>query len=125
MNSYLNHQHNQHFYCISASLLYMYIYVHVCSVTQLCLTLCEPTDDSLPGSSVHGIIPTRILGWVAAFCSRGSSQPRDRTRVSRNADGFFTTEPPAKPRAHIYIPKEMNKYLHITCIHVFLCYFCF
>ena len=29
--------------------------VHVCSVAQLCPTLCNPTDCSLPGSSVHGI----------------------------------------------------------------------
>ena len=36
----------------------------------------------LPGSSVHGISQPRILEWVANFCSRGSSQPRDRTHVS-------------------------------------------
>ena len=29
--------------------------VHVCSAAQLCLTLCDPTDCSLPGFSVHGI----------------------------------------------------------------------
>ena len=32
-------------------------------VTQLCLTLCDPMDCSLPGSSVHGILQARILGW--------------------------------------------------------------
>ena len=32
---------------------------------QLCPTLCDPTDCSLPGSSVHGISPARILEWVA------------------------------------------------------------
>ena len=31
------------------------------SVTQLCLTLCNPMDCSLPGSSVYGIFPARIL----------------------------------------------------------------
>ena len=34
-------------------------------VTQSCLTLCNPMDCSLPGSSVHGIFQARILEWVA------------------------------------------------------------
>ena len=34
-------------------------------VTQSCLTLCDPMDWSLPGSSVHGILQARVLGWVA------------------------------------------------------------
>ena len=52
-------------------------------VTQLCPTLCDPIDCSLPGSSVHGIFQARVLEWVATSFSRGSSQHRDRTRVSR------------------------------------------
>ena len=32
---------------------------------QLCLTLCDPIDCSLPGSSVHGLFQARILVWVA------------------------------------------------------------
>ena len=42
-------------------------------VAQLCLTLCDPMDCSLPGSSVHGILQARILEWVAMPSSRGSS----------------------------------------------------
>ena len=49
---------------------------------QLCLTLCDPMDCSLPGSSVHGIFQGRILERVAISFSRGSSQPRDRIHVS-------------------------------------------
>ena len=62
-------------------------------VAQLCPTLCDPMDYSLPGSSVHGIFQARLLEWVAiAFpFSRGSSQPRDRIQVSRIAGGFFTS----------------------------------
>ena len=45
----------------------------VCSVTQSRLTLCDPVDCSLPGSSVHGILQARILEWVAISSSRGSS----------------------------------------------------
>ena len=52
-----------------------------CSVTQTYQTLCEPMDCSPPGSSVHGIFWARILEWVATSFSRGSSQPRDWTRI--------------------------------------------
>ena len=39
-------------------------------VAQLCLTLCDPMDFSPPGSSVHGILQTRILEWVTIPFSR-------------------------------------------------------
>ena len=48
-------------------------------VAQLCLTLCNPTDCSPPGCSVHGISQARILERVAISSSRGSSRPRDQT----------------------------------------------
>ena len=54
-------------------------------VARSCPTLCDPVDCSPPGSSVHGIFQARILEWVAISFSRGSSQPRDRTQVSRIA----------------------------------------
>ena len=54
-------------------------------VTLFCLTLCDPMD-----YTVHGILQARILEWVAFTFSRGSSQPWDRTQVSRIAGGFFT-----------------------------------
>ena len=39
-------------------------YTHA-KLLQLCLTLCDPMDCSLSGSSVHGILQARILEWVA------------------------------------------------------------
>ena len=39
--------------------------LYVLLVTQLCLTLCNPIDCSLPDFSVHGILQARILEWVA------------------------------------------------------------
>ena len=44
---------------------------------QLCLTVCDSMDYSLPGSSVHGILQATILEWVAMPSSRESSLPRD------------------------------------------------
>ena len=46
------------------------------------MTLCDSTNCSPPGSSVHGVSQARILKWVAISFSRGSSQPRDQTHVS-------------------------------------------
>ena len=59
-------------------------------VSQSGLTLCNPMDCSLPGSSVHGILQARILEWVAISFSRGSSQPSDRTQVSCTAGRRFS-----------------------------------
>ena len=59
-------------------------------VTQLCLTLCDPMDCSLPGFTVHGLLQARILEWVATPFCRGSPQPRGRTGVSCVAGRFFT-----------------------------------
>ena len=60
------------------------------SAAQECPALCDPMDCSPPGSSVHGILQARVLEWVAMPSSRGSSQPKDGTCVSRIAGGFFT-----------------------------------
>ena len=54
-------------------------------VAQSCLTLCDPMD-----YAAHGILQARILERVAFPFSRGSSQPRNWTRVSCIAGGFFT-----------------------------------
>ena len=52
-------------------------------VAQSRPTLCDPMDCSPPGSSIHRILQAAILEWVAISFSRGSSQPRDQTQVSR------------------------------------------
>ena len=53
-----------------------------CSVIQWCLTLGNPMDCSLPGSSIHEILQARVLECVASPSSRGSFWPRDRNHVS-------------------------------------------
>ena len=59
-------------------------------VAQSCPSLWDPTDCSLPGSSVHGIFQAIVLDWIAISFSRGSSQPRARTQVSHIVDRRFT-----------------------------------
>ena len=60
--------------------------VIVVKVAHSCLTLCRPMV-----YTVQGILQARILEWVAFPFSRGSSQPRDQTQVSRIAGGFFAS----------------------------------
>ena len=65
-------------------------------ITELCQTLVTSWTVIPPGSSVHQISQARILEWGAISFSRGSSRPRDRTRVSCIADAL-PFEPPGKP----------------------------
>ena len=71
-------------------------------ITQSYLTLSALMDCSLSGTSVHEIIQTRILEWVAIPFSRGSFQPRDWTRVSCIASRLFTVwKNPLNTLSHI------------------------
>ena len=76
---------NLYYLCLSCFIVIDW----VSEITQSCPTLCDPVDCSPSGSSIHGILQARILEWVAISFSRGSSQPRDRTRVSRIAGRHF------------------------------------
>ena len=76
-------------YGFSSSHVWIWVKVKV-KLAQSCLTLCNPMDYSLSGSSVHGILQARILEWVAFPFSRGSSQSRNQTQVSCIEGGFFT-----------------------------------
>ena len=86
-------------------------------VAHLCLTICDPMDCNLPGSSAHGIFQAGILVWVAISFSRASSRPRDRTYVSCIAGEFFTAEPPEMP---IYFYVIYYIYVSYLCVYVFM-----
>ena len=62
-------------------------------VTQSCLILCNPIGCSQPGSSVHGILQARILGWVSIPFSRGPPNPgiEPRSPVVLALTGRFFT----------------------------------
>ena len=70
---------------------------------QVCPTLCDPMD-----YIVYGILQSRILEWVAISFSRGSSQPRNWTQVSRIAGEFFISW--ATKEAHILRNIALNNY---------------
>ena len=68
-------------------------------------------DCSPPRSSVHEILPERILEWVAIPFSKGSSWPRDWTQVSCLAGGFFTMS----HEDELKLPKkEHNWFYYVT-----------
>ena len=75
------------------------------------LTLCDPMDCSPPDSSVYGILQARILEWVAISFSRGSSWPRDQTRVS--CVSFFACT--ASREAQLYVFQDLKNPL---CVKV-------
>ena len=72
--------------------------VCACSVAKLCLTLCEPTDCSPPGSAVHGILQARILEWVTIPSSRRSSQSKNPLQVD-----YLLSEPPGKSLSRLVL----------------------
>ena len=65
---------------------------------QLCLTLCDPKDYSLPGSSAHVIFQARVLEWVAIPFSRVSIplDPGIEPRSAALQTDSLPSEPPGK-----------------------------
>ena len=63
--------------------------------------------------TVHGILQARILEWVAFLFSRGSSQPRDRTQVSRITGRFFTSWATREAQVVLFVGRL---YLHDTSL---------
>ena len=98
-------------------------YVHAKSLWQ-CLTLCDPMGCSLPGSSVNGILYTRILEWGAISFSRGSSRPRDPTHISlcflHQQAGSLPSVPPGKqppPSPPSMLQFQLNLLTNYIMIH--------
>ena len=64
-------------------------------VTQLCLTLCDTMDCSLPGSSVLEIFQERILDWVAISFSKIvviATQIKSYDLIETHHEGLIWTE---------------------------------
>ena len=71
----------------------------ICVHAQLCPTLCDPMNCSLPGYSVHGIFQARILDGLPFPSPPDLSDSGIELKTHASpafAGGFFTTEPPEK-----------------------------
>ena len=91
--------------------IYIHILVHIFSHDGLhaCCALGRIRVFVMLWTVVHGILQARTVEWVAMPFSRGSSRPRDWTRVSSSAGELFNTEPPKKsiivpPRVFSIVP---------------------
>ena len=80
-------------------------------VAQLYLTLCNPMDCRLPGSSVHGIFQSRILEWVVIPSLGVLPDPGIEPASPALAGGFFTAQPLGKPVRHNRIPIYSKSHL--------------
>ena len=100
--------------CRVYNVLIWYIYMKVkVKVTQSCLTLWNPMN-----STVHGILQASILEWVAIPFSSGSSQPRNRTRVSCIAGRFFTSRATREAHNWHITMHECRVYVLIWYIYI-------
>ena len=73
-------------------------------------TMCESESHSVVSNSwdlmdytVPGILWARIWDWVAILSSRGSSQPRGWSQVSRIAGGFLTSWATQEDKYNVWI----------------------
>ena len=80
---------------------------------QSCLTLCDPMDCSLPGSSIRGIFQARVLEWGAVSSSRESSWPRNRTRVSHIVGRRFTVWAPRGVHPSFRVTQQFQSWANI------------
>ena len=77
--------------CLPVKCVFEYVYkIYLSEMKWKLLSGVLPTPWDPMACIVHGIPQARILEWVAILFSRGSSQPRNRTQVSRIAGGFVT-----------------------------------
>ena len=79
-------------------------------LTQLCLSLHDPMDCGLPGSSVHGIFQARILEWAAIPFSRDLPSPGNEPRSPALKADPLPSEPPRKPS---------KKWKFLSCVRLF------
>ena len=96
-------------------------------VAQLRLTLSDPMDCSLPGSSVHGFSRQEYWSgvplpspWLLLLSLGDLSDPEIKPAFAL-ASRFFTTEPPGKPLYDMYV----CVYIYMcVCVCVCVCVYC-
>ena len=71
--------------------------VVLCLVAQLCLTLCDPMDSSLPDSSVHGDSPGKNTG-VSFHALLQGIFPGIKPRCPTLQVDSLSSKPPKKPK---------------------------
>ena len=101
MTIHVNNSVHFHHYTSFVSLCFSYGLLLVL-IAQSCLTLCNPMDCSLPGSSVHGILQAKTLEWVAIPFLGDLPKSGIEARSPALLVDLLLSEPPGKPRTTGY-----------------------
>ena len=75
---------------------------------QLCPTLCDPMDCSLPASSAHAILQARILEWVGVLSPEDLPDPGIEPRSPTLLAFSLPSEPPGKPLVQSDLSFQFN-----------------
>ena len=81
---------------------------------QLCLTLCDPMDYSLPCSSVHGIFQARVLEWVEFSFSIYDNSHRFKPQSYSTLFAFYTFDTFKTSIFKISIIFSLNHFIRFT-----------
>ena len=95
-------------------------YIFMCVCAQSCLSLCNPLDCCLPGSSVHGILQERILKWIPIPSPRGLPDSGIEALSPALVGRLFTSEPPRKPRETVNLHQMFHRiyqYILLSLLH--------
>ena len=97
---------------------------HVCMLS--CIQLCNLTDSSLPGSSVHGILQARVLEWIFISSSRHLPDPEIKLASPSFTGEFFTTEPTVLVGINFILRLNHFTYLNFGpfCLIIYLISIC-
>ena len=93
---------------------------HICAcvhakLLQLCLTVCNPIDCSLPGSSICGILQGRLLEWaIVSFCT-DLPDPGIESLSPAWAGGFFATSTTWEEHTHTCVSSFSDSSLLCKC----------
>ena len=93
----------EHNTTLSKNLDELHVYVFMCLVTQLCLSLCDPMDYNPPGSSCSWDSSGKNTGVACHFLLQGMDLPNPGIKPrfpTLKADSLLT-EPPGKPEFHV------------------------
>ena len=84
--------------------------------SKSCVTLCDPWTGAHQAPLSMGILQARILEWVAISFSRGFSQPRDWTRVSRIAGRHVTIWATREARSFYFLKYNRTSLLCVSIV---------
>ena len=101
--------------CVTQQLPITYLFYTCALLLQSCLTLCNPMDCSLPGSSIYGILQARNSGVGCHFLLQGIIPTQGTNphllRLLHWQVGSLLLTPPGKPHGKVYISMLFSQFI--------------